>query len=219
MARGRKKGGLNINSINDRNELISMIINQINSLNKKIKKFSEKGIEEHSEYVRNIITDDMGQFTENGTLSKSKKFYDGKDTVWLKKSLSALHKINNHEYYGTIRKYEKEVTTTIKKVQDYATKLLTDKGYSEEFIYNTVHSKNFMTVLFDAYKEVGRGYGSNQAIEKVALNYGGTDTGFNQEEINKILNNIEYARNTAERLKEEQELIDEMMAMRNMAKR
>ena len=219
MARGRKKGGLNINSINDRNELISMIINQINSLNKKIKKFREKGIEEHFEYVRHIITDDMGQFTENGTLSKSKKFYDGKNTVWLKKSLSALHKINNHEYYGTTRKYEKEVTATIKKVLDYATKLLTDKGYSEDFIYNTVHTKNFMVVLFDAYKEVGRGYGSDQSIEKVALNYGGTDTGFNQKEINKILNNIEYARNTAERLKEEQELIDEMLAMRNMAKR
>ena len=74
MARGRKKGGLNVNSINDNNQLTNMIINQINSLNKKIKSFKEKGIDTHMEYIKNIISDDMGQFTENGTLSKSKNF-------------------------------------------------------------------------------------------------------------------------------------------------
>ncbi len=96
MARGRKKGGLKINSINDRNELTKMIINQINSLNKKIKAFRKEGIEEHTEFIKNIITEDMGRFLTSGTLSKSKKFYATKNTVWLKKSLSALHKINNH---------------------------------------------------------------------------------------------------------------------------
>jgi len=107
MARGRKKGGLKINSINDRNELINMIINQINSLNKKIKVFKEEGIEEHLEYVKNIITEDMGKFTKNETLSKSKKFYSSKNTVWLKKTLSALHKINNHKIYGTVENIKK----------------------------------------------------------------------------------------------------------------
>lgn len=219
MARGRKKGGLNINSLTDRTEIINMIINQINSLNKKIKAFKNEGIEEHSNYIQHIISDDMGQFTENGTLSKSKKFYEGKNIVWLKKTLSALHKINNHAYYGTVRKYQKEITSTVKKVQDYVDKYLTKKGYNADFIYNAINSKEFMSNLFDAYKEVGRGYGSNQAIEKIALNYGGTETGFNEKEMNKILSNIEYAKNVADRLKEEQDAFDEFMAMRNKAKR
>lgn len=219
MARGRKKGGLNINNLSDRTEIINMIINQINSLNKKIKAFKNEGIEEHSNYIQHIISDDMGQFTENGTLSKSKKFYGEKNIVWLKKTLSALHKINNHAYYGTVRKYHKEMTNTVKKVQDYVDKYLTNKGYIADFIFDAINSKEFMTSLFDAYKEVGRGFGSNQAIEKIALNYGGTETGFNEKEINKILSNIEYAKNVADRLKEEQDAFDEFMAMRNKAKR
>ena len=219
MARGRKKGGLNINNLSDRTEIINMIINQINSLNKKIKVFKNEGIEEHSNYIQHIISDDMGQFTENGTLSKSKQFYGEKNIVWLKKTLSALHKINNHAYYGTVRKYHKEMTNTVKKVQDYVDKYLTNKGYNADFIYDAINSKEFMTNLFDAYKEVGRGFGSNQAIEKIVLNYGGTETGFNEEEMNKILSNIEYAKNVADRLKEEQDAFDEFMAMRNKAKR
>lgn len=219
MARGRKKGGLNINSLTDRTEIINMIINQINSLNKKIKAFKNEGIEEHSNYIHHIISDDMGQFTENGTLSKSKNFYSEKNIVWLKKTLSALHKINNHAYYGTVRKYHKEITNTVKKVQDYVDKYLSNKGYNADFIYDAINSKEFMTSLFDAYKEVGRGFGSNQAIEKIALNYGGTETGFNEKEMNKILSNIEYAKNVADRLKEEQDAFDDFMAMRNKAKR
>ena len=81
MARGRKKGGLKINSLSDKQEITDMIINQINSLNKKIKAFKKKGIDEHSEYVKNMISDDMGKFTKNDTLSKSKKFYGDKNIV------------------------------------------------------------------------------------------------------------------------------------------
>lgn len=208
MARGRKKGGLNVNSINDRNELTNMIINQINSLNKKIKSFKGKEIDEHEEYVKTLITDDMGQFTDSGTLSKSKKFYDTKNTVWLKKTLTTLHKINNHEFFGTIRKYEKEVTKTIGKIQDFSKRHLREKGYSEEFIQNVVNSKSYLVQLLDAYKDVSPGFGSRQAIEKVALNYD-ENTGLSEKEMNKILNNIEYSRNTFERLSEEQQAVNE----------
>ena len=208
MARGRKKGGLNVNSINDRNELTNMIINQINSLNKKIKSFKGKEIDEHEEYVKTLITDDMGQFTDSGTLSKSKKFYDTKNTVWLKKTLTTLHKINNHEFFGTIRKYEKEVTKTIGKIQDFSKRHLREKGYSEEFIQNVVNSKSYLVQLLDAYKDVSPGFGSRQAIEKVALNYD-ENTGLSEKEMNKILNNIEYSRNTFERLTEEQQAVNE----------
>lgn len=208
MARGRKKGGLNVNSINDKNELTKMIINQINSLNKKIKSFKGKEIDEHEEYVKTLITDDMGQFTDSGTLSKSKKFYDTKNIVWLKKTLTTLHKINNHEFFGTIRKYEKEVTKTIGKIQDFSKRHLREKGYSEEFIQNVVNSKSYLVQLLDAYKDVSPGFGSRQAIEKVALNYD-ENTGLSEKEMNKILNNIEYSRNTFERLTEEQQAVNE----------
>lgn len=215
MARGRKKGGLKVNNINDRVELENMIINQINSLNKKIKRFKNDGIEEHLQYVKAVITDDMGTFGANDTLSKSRKFYREKNTVWLKKTLAALHKINNDEYYGTVNKYKKEVTKTIKGIQDYAKDYLRNKGYDESFINSTVNSKGFMVNLLDNYKEVGRGYGSNQAIEKVALSY--DNNGFSEAETNKILNNIEYSRNTLKRIQEESDMFEEFK--RNMKKR
>lgn len=214
MARGRKKGGLNVNSINDRNDLTNMIINQINSLNKKIKAFKKEGIEEHSEYIKNIISEDMGQFTKNDTLSKSKKFYSSKNTVWLKKTLSALHKINNHEFYGTIRKYQKEVTKTLKAVQDYTQSYLQNKGYDNKFINEITNSKDFFVKLYGAFNEGLQGYGSDQIIEKIALSY--ENTGMSNEEINKILSNIEYSKNVLDRLKEEQDAFEEFKRNRKM---
>ena len=215
MTRGRKKGGLNVNSINDNNQLTNMIINQINSLNKKIKSFKEKGIDTHMEYIKNIITDDMGQFTENDTLSKSKKFYGEKHQVWLKKTLTALHKINNHAFFGTPRKYEQEVTKNVAKVQEYTRQFLEKKGYSQQFIIETINDKNFIVSLFTAFKEVGRGYDSNQTIEKIALTYD-NNNGLDSKEVDRILNNIEYSKNVLDRLKDERELIEEVRRNRRM---
>lgn len=214
MARGRKKGGFKINSINDRNELTNMIINQINSLNKKIKAFKKEGIEEHSEYIKNLISDDMGQFTKNDTLSKSKKFYSSKNTVWLKKTLSALHKLNNHEFYGTTRKYHKEVTKSLKAVQDYTKNYLNNKGYDNKFINEITNSKDFFIKLYGAFNEGIQGYGSDQIIEKIALSY--ENTGMSNEEMNKILSNIEYSKNVLDRLKEEQDAFEEFKRNRKM---
>ena len=214
MARGRKKGGLKVNSINDRNELTNMIINQINSLNKKIKAFKKEGIEEHSEYIKNIISEDMGKFTKNDTLSKSKKFYDTKNTVWLKKTLSALHKLNNHEFYGTIRKYKKEVTKSLKAVQDYTQSYLQNKGYDNKFINEITNSKDFFVKLYGEFNEGIQGYGSDQIIEKIALSY--DDTGMSNEEMNKILSNIEYSKNVLDRLKEEQDAFEEFKRNRKL---
>ena len=214
MARGRKKGGLKINSLSDKQEITDMIINQINSLNKKIKAFKKKGIDEHSEYVKNMINDDMGKFTKNDTLSKSKKFYSDKNIVWLKKTLSALHKINNNELFGTVHKYEKEVSNNLKKVRDYTQQYLKQKGYSQDFINEVTNSKEFYTTLFMEFNHVGRGYGSNQAIEKVALNY--ENNGMDNKEVEKILQNIEYSKNVLDRLKEEQDAFEEFKRNRRM---
>ena len=214
MARGRKKGGLKINSLSDKQEITDMIINQINSLNKKIKAFKKKGIDEHSEYVKNMISDDMGKFTKNDTLSKSKKFYSDKNIVWLKKTLSALHKINNNELFGTVHKYEKEVSNNLKKVRDYTQQYLEQKGYSKDFINEVTNSKEFYTTLFMEFNHVGRGYGSDQAIEKVALNY--ENNGMDNKEVEKILQNIEYSKNVLDRLKEEKEAFEEFKRNRRM---
>ena len=214
MARGRKKGGFDINSLSDKEEIIDMIINQINSLNKKIKAFKNKGIDEHFEYVKSMISDDMGQFTENGTLSKSKKFYEDKNILWLKKSLSALHKINNNDLFGTVRKYEKEVTNNLKKVRDYVQQYLEQKGYSQDFINEVINSKEFYTSLFMEFNHVGRGYGSDQAIEKIALNY--ENSGLDTKETERILSNIEYSKNVIDRLTEEQEAFEEFKRNRRM---
>lgn len=214
MARGRKKGGLKINSLTNKQEITDMIINQINSLNKKIKAFKKKGIDEHSEYVKNMISDDMGKFTKNDTLSKSKKFYSDKNIVWLKKTLSALHKINNNELFGTVHKYEKEVSNNLKKVRDYTQQYLEQKGYSKDFINEVTNSKEFYTTLFMEFNHVGRGYGSNQAIEKIALNY--ENNGMDNKEVEKILQNIEYSKNVLDRLKEEQEAFNEFKRNRRL---
>lgn len=214
MARGRKKGGLKINSLNDREQIIDMIVNQINSLNKKIKAFKKADIDEHLELVKNIITDDMGQFTKSDTLSKSRKFYKEKNTVWLKKTLSALNKLNLHEFYGTVRKYKSASTQSALKVKNYVTDYLTSKGYSEQFISEITSSPDFYVKLYSAFSEIGKGYGSNQVIEKVVLNY--ENTGFSQKEKEKILSNIEYSRNVLNRIEEEQKAFEEFKRNRRM---
>jgi hypothetical protein len=216
MARGRKKGGLQINQLNDTDEITSMIINQINSLNKKLKAFNAQGIEEHGEYVKQLLTEDMAQFNDNGSISKSKNFYKDKNIVWLKKTLSALHKINNHAFYGTVPKYKKEMTAQLKGVKAHVEEYLRKKGYNENFIREVTNSKDFYVALFDAFKN-NPSYGSNQLTEKVALNY--TDSGLTDAEKNKILNNIEYSQSVKERIREEQAFIEEVRRMRNGKKR
>lgn len=214
MARGRKKGGFKINSLSDKEEITNMIINQINSLNKKIKAFKNKGIDEHLEYVKNMISDDMGQFTKNGTLSKSKKFYEDKNILWLKKSLSALHKINNNDLFGTVHKYETEVSESLKKVRNYVEEYLQKKGYSQDFINEVINNKDFYASLFMEFNHVGSGYGSDQAIEKIALNY--ENSGLDTKETERILSNIEYSKNVLDRIKDEQEAFEEFKRNRRM---
>ena len=216
MARGRKKGGLDINSLNDNKEITDMIINQINSLNKKIKKFKKENVSEHEKYVKAMITEDMVKFTKTGTLSKSKKFYDDKNTVWLKKTLAALHKINNHYAYGTVKKYKDELNKSMKLVKNYTDDYLKNKGYDDNFIKDVLKSKDFYVKLFDEFQNVGVGYTSEQAIDKIALSYN-EDSGFSEDEKNKILNNIEYSRNTINRLVDEQNAFEEFK--RNKKKR
>jgi hypothetical protein len=218
MARGRKKGGYDINSLSDKNDIIDKIINQTNSLNKKIKSFKNEGIQEQSEYMNKLLTNDMVKYNKTGTISKSKNFYSDKGELWLKKTLATLHKLNNHEFYGTTTKYKKKVTESVKKIHAYTIKTFKDKGYNEEFIRDLIHDPSFFDKVFNAFSEQGQGFGSNQEIEKVLLSYGDI-TGLENSEMNRILNNIEYAKRTEQSIDEKQKLIDEIFGERNGAKR
>lgn len=203
MARGRKKGGLKINELSDRNEIIKMVTNQINSLNKKIKAFKNEGVEEHLSFIKDVISSDMGQFTSNDTLSKSKSFYNSKSDIWLKKTLSALHKLNNHVFYGTVNKYQKEVSTSLKKVQKYSADYLEKRGYSQQFIDEVTSSKDFLARLLNSFNDKDNKYGSDQNIEKIALNYDSEE--MPAKERDKILSNLEYSQNVQDRIREENE--------------
>lgn len=217
MGRGRRKGGIRVNDINDKTELQKMIINQINSLNKKIKAFKAEGIDDHLTFIKSIITDDMGTFTESGTLSKSKKLYEGKHKAWLKKTLSALVKLNNNDVYGTTNKYHKTMTRQLEQIKNKVENFLRSKGYSEQFIFNVVSNKNFYITLIDAFNNATGDEDSDQIIEKVALNFDNGEIPNKEKE--KILNNIEYSINTLKRIKEEQEAFEEFKRLRNGRRR
>ena len=88
---------MNINDLTHK-QLINKIINQANSLNKKIKAFKNNGITEHSELIHNLFDKDQVKFNKSGSITKSKKFYDNQEDIWLKKTLSTLIKLNNHTY-------------------------------------------------------------------------------------------------------------------------
>lgn len=213
MKRGRKQ--ININELSDE-ELINMIINQINSLNKKIKLFKQSGIDEHYNYVRSLLSEDMVQYTKTGTISKSKKFLKTKNKMWLKKSLVALRKINNNEVYGTIKKYREFNVSVNANIKSYVENYLLSKGYDKKFVAEVTSSKEFYVKLFDAFKNNDK-YGSDQIIEKVALSY--ENTGFSSAEKEKILSNIEFSKNVMDRLREEQQAFEEFKKLRSGRRR
>lgn len=214
MARGRKKGGFKINPLTDKEDIVNKIINQANSLNKKIKSFKGEGIAEHKTYLESFLTDDMVKWTKSGGISKSKKFYSDKHMLWLKKTLSALHKANNDVFYGTVRKYKEELTSSQEKIVSYAQKYLSKKGYSNQFIDEVVHSKGFIAMLIMRFNEGATIYGSNQVIEDVALTYG-TATGFSNDELDRTLSNIEMAKNSIDEINRQMEEFEEFKRLKN----
>ena len=208
------KSKLKINELTDKNDIINKIINQANSLNKKTKKFKEKGITEHGEYLKQVITTDLGVYNEQGSITKSKLVYNNLNTPMLKKILSTLHKLNNHKIFGTPTKYKKEVDNSLKGIQKYVEKHLTKKGYANDFIKDIINNKAYLSTLIDAFNEGVQGYGSDNVIEKLALNY--DNTGFDNKELNKRLSNIEYAKNKIGELDEYQQAVDEVMRNKKM---
>lgn len=182
-------------------ELINKIINQTNSLNKKIKAFKNKGIEEHNELIHNLLSDDQVQYNKSGSITKSKKFYDKQDDFVLKKTLATLIKINNHDIYGTVNKYTKYATVSWETLQTTVKETLRTKGYDEKFIVELCADKDFYNKLYLAFNEGALSYGSDQIIEKVVLDY--SENGLSKEEIERISSDIEYSKNKMDNLRVE----------------
>ena len=188
---------MNINDLTHK-QLINKIINQANSLNKKIKAFKNNGITEHSELIHNLFDKDQVKFNKSGSITKSKKFYDNQEDIWLKKTLSTLIKLNNHEIYGTINKYNKYATQSWNTLKSTIEQTLLDKGYDNKFVAELTADKDFYNKLYLAFNDGALSYGSDQIIEKVVLDY--SENGLSQDEIDRISSDIEYSKNQMDKL-------------------
>lgn len=188
---------MDINNLSH-DELITKIINQANSLNKKIKTFKQENILEHSELVHNLLPEGQVTYNKSGSITKSKKFYDKQSDIWLKKTLSTLVKINNNEIYGTINKYNSYATQSWNTLRDTVVQILKEYGYDEEFIYRVTSSPDFYNKLYLAFNDGALSYGSKQIVNKVALDY--DENGLSDKERERIVSDIEYSKNKMDEL-------------------
>ncbi|MGL6104814.1 hypothetical protein [Romboutsia sp.] len=177
-------------------DIISKIINQANSLNKKVKKFKEKGVEDHLDFITSLFNNKQMQYKKDDkgniiSLSKAgKTFYSKQNELQLKRTLSILTKINNHDVYGTVKKYEKTVNdkwvTLTHTIEEY----LSDKGYPIDQIKLITTSNNFINTLSVALNNIEKGFGSEQIIEKTFLNY--QQYTMNEVDVKKAISDLEY---------------------------
>lgn len=199
---------MNINNLSQ-GELIDKIINQANSLNKKIKAFKKANILEHEELIHNLLSEDQVQYNKSGSITKSKKFYSKQQDIWLKKTLSTLIKLNNNDIYGTVNKYNKYATQSWNTLRDTVEQVLTRNGYNSSFIAELLASKDFYNKLYLAFKEGGKSYGSNQIIDKVVLDY--SENGLTDDEKERIVSDIEYSKNKMDELTAEMSQYEEYL--------
>lgn len=182
-------------------QIISMIINQANSLNKKVIAFKEQSIVDHLQFVQSFFTDEQMQYTDTNRLTKSKVFYGNQNMLQLERTLNVLKKINNHEIFGTIRKYNKNYSDSWQTLMDTCKRILENKGYSTNTINQIINSRSFVNRLLIAFKDKIHGLVSDGIIEKVFLEHAkGT---IPNEDIEKSISDIEYAMKRAAQEEEE----------------
>ena len=195
-----------------KNQIISKIINQANSLNKKIKTFKKEGIDDHFDFIESMFNDKQMKYNKSGSLTKSKKFYEKQNLLQLNRTLSILTKINNHDVFGTIKKYKSFATESWTTLQDTVKNLLLNKGYDIQSVNMIVTSKNFYNTLLTSFKDVGRGYGSTQIIEKVFLNY--NQGNLSEEDVKKATSDIEFSVNRQNELERHIREYEEFLNMK-----
>ncbi|MGL5718730.1 MAG: hypothetical protein ACRCXT_21050 [Paraclostridium sp.] len=191
-------------------DIINKIINQANSLNKKIKTFKNEGIDDHNDFVQAMFNSDQMKYNKSGSMTKSKKFYEKQNVLQLQRTLATLTKINNHDVFGTINKYKSFATESWNTLQETIKDILLRKGYNEGDVNMIVSSKNFYNTLLLAFKDVSRGYGSHQIIEKVFLQY--NQGNLSEDDIEKATSDIEFSvsrqNELEEHIRQYQEFLD-----------
>ena len=195
-----------------KNQIISKIINQANSLNKKIKAFKKEGIDDHFDFIDSMFNNNQMKYNKSGSLTKSKKFYEKQNLLQLNRTLSILTKINNHDVFGTIKKYKSFATESWTTLQDTVKNLLLNKGYDIQSVNMIVTSKNFYNTLLTSFKDVSKGYGSEQIIEKVFLNY--NQNNLSEEDIKKATSDIEFSVNRQNELERHIREYEEFLNMK-----
>lgn len=198
-----------------KNEIINKIINQANSLNKKVKTFKNEGITDHYDLIQSMFNDQQMEYNKSGSLTKSKKFYGNQNMLELQRTLSILTKINNHDVFGTVRKYKNFATEQWTTLQHTVKEILLKKGYSEDEVNLVTSSKAFYNSLLIAFKELKKNYGSDQVIEKVYLQY----ANMSEEEIKQAVSDIEYSVTKQRELDEELRDYKDYLDWKNESKR
>jgi hypothetical protein len=183
-----------------KSDIINKIINQANSLNKKTKAFKKEGVSDHLDFIKAMFNDEQVQYNKSDSITKSKKFYEKQNVLQLQRTLNTLTKINNHDVFGTINKYKKFATESWTTLQSTIKDILINKGYAESDVNMIVSTQNFYNTLLLAFKDVGRGYGSHQIIEKVFLQY--NQGNLSKEDIEKATSDIEYSVSRQKELEE-----------------
>ena len=186
-------------------QTIKAIVNQANSINKKLKQFDDLGIEEYREFVENLVGE--SNFNKQGSITKAiKSHYKNINILHLKKTLNALIKINNNETYGTVNKYYKAIEESKRNAIDTMATYLINKGYDEYEVRLMVESDTFLSSVYSAWKDLNGGYGSLQLVEKVFLEYTST---MNKKQVKKAMSNVEFslreAKKLDDRIREEKE--------------
>lgn len=202
--RGRRKEKIDINQWGEerRTEIINMIINQINSVNKKVKQFNKAGYKWYEEELKQRMNGYKAQYTKSGSLSKSKKFYKDQNLIFLKDTLVTISSFNNDPTRGTIAKYESNLFKSIQETRNYIKKQMESKGYDPSFIESSINDKRFvMDIINDinSFKELD----SDQIIDEVSLKY--HEKALGSDRSREVINNLEYANNKMLELQRKQE--------------
>lgn len=199
-----------------KNEIINKIINQANSLNKKVKSFKNEGITDHYDLIQSMFNDKQMEYNKSGSLTKSRKFYGNQNILELKRTLNVLTKINNHDVFGTIRKYKQFATESWTTLQHTVKEMLINKGYSEDEVNMVITSKSFYNSLLIAFKEIGKSYGSEQVVEKVYLQYANN---LSEDDIKQAVSDIEFSVSKQRELDEHLRQYNEFLEWKNQNKR
>lgn len=188
-----------------KDDLIKSIHNQANNINQKRNDFAKKHHgTEYDEMIHAVLSDDL--FRNSGTVNKNKKFYNENFEIFeLQQIMVKMININNHDIFGTTRKYGLIKDDTFDVLKETTEEILKERGYDENEIYRITNEENFYNELLISFKEK-KEFDSDNTIEKVYLSYKDKNSKETDENIARVLDRDRFAR----KLNEERELMQRL---------